>query len=488
MEQNIKKQISNINTENPITAITVNIPDDANLISIQDIIAKLNEFNKHKNKFIEQYAIFLEFHNNLLNNGIKKLLVRSNTYRQNFELNYGINSIGNFELHHIFGNRNSNSPEEIVALDNKTHKYYHLILDKLNLFYFNLVKRFNIIEDIEQRINFIKIKLIDRENIILLGQEIKNLKKYVEENDKNIPKNNQNTVDIPDKIIENQLKRQIDILKQFEKLSDREIVEEEIKKSKYILGLIDREIGRNIEKDDLMDIVRKIYDKFHKCETSTKRKINIVDIYNIIKEDVRNDIITGKDFENMVVTETVGYLKQIEQCEEKIKKTDDKIAEFENLKLDDKSKKIKKSKSMVKIDKIKKPENKMTKSSYIMIKKSEENRIKFMENRQKKLEELKVNLNELFSYKKQLEDRLNYITNKEINESASEIKDEKINMIGNISHIIENIVLPRQKNQKILIDYLKSEEFFNSLKEVINCIDTCVEQNINSEEFELLAV
>lgn len=342
------------------------------------------------------------------------------------------------------------------------------------------------------------MKLVDRKNIILLGQEIKNLKKYMEKNDKNILKNNQNTIDIPDKIIESQLKKQIDILKQFEKLSDVEIVEEEIKRLKYVLGLIDREIERSIEKDDLTDLMRKIYCRFHKYEENTKRKINIVDICNIIKEDIKNEIIIGKDFENMIFTETVGYLKQIGQSEEKIKEIDDKIAEFENLKLDNKSKKdlkldnkpkkIKKSKSMVKIDKVKKLENKITKSSYIIIKKSEEDRIKFMENRQKKLEEIRVNLNELFSYKKQLGDKLNYITNKEINESASEIKDEKINMIGNISHIIENIVLPRQKNQKILIDYLKSKEFFNSLKEVVNCIDTYVEQNINSEEFELLAV
>ncbi len=391
---------------------------------IKDIIEKLDKFNKCKIKFIEQYLLFLELHNNLLNNGIVKLEIRSVTYRQNFELNYGQYIREKpFELHHIFGNRNSNKFEEIIAFNPMIHKYYHEILDNINILYQNLIKKMKIIENIEEEINFIKLKYNDKKNINLLGLEIKELMEYIDNNSKNY----QNITIIPDELVEKQLEEQTNILwKQFYTLTDDAIINDEINKLNYTIRSINKEIENYIKKDILENIIRNINNKYL-CDDSSKskKKDSIIVIYEKIIKAINENKITKKEIGNIILIESIGCTKQLEQTTNK-------------------------------------------------------NRINGINNRIKKLEEIRINLNELLDYRNYLIERLDSFNKLRVNEYyklVSNIRIEKMNKVSIINNYIDTIIKCRKENQKFLINSIKSSEFYNILKEINDCFDNNIKKD-----------
>ena len=254
-----------------------------------------NKFIEQKNKFIEQYNIFLKFHENLLNNNRPKLVERSVTYKDNFKLNYEIKLKQSDELHHLLGNRNSNKPEEIIVIDSPLHKKYHSTLDYFNNFYKNLIKKFQKTENVWAQINFFKFKYNDKKDIKVLGQKVRNLIEFVNNNREKY----QTIEKIPDEIISDQLKKQTDDLwEQFFISSNNEIIDREIIKLKSTKKSVNSNIKFCLQKDFFKKIVKDIYKKYISRNVN---KLTNNDILNRVTNAIREHTITKEEIGNITI-------------------------------------------------------------------------------------------------------------------------------------------------------------------------------------------
>ncbi len=367
-----------------------------------------NKFIEQKNKFIEQYNIFLKFHENLLNNNRPKLVERSVTYKDNFKLNYEIKLKQSDELHHLLGNRNSNKPEEIIAIDSPLHKKYHSTLDYFNNFYKNLIKKFQKTENVWVQINFFKFKYNDKKDIKVLGQKVRNLIKFVNNNREKY----QTIEKIPDEIISGQLKKQTDDLwEQFFISSNNEIINREIIKLKSTKKSVNSNIKLCLQKDFFKKIVKDIYKKYISRNVN---KLTNNDILNRVTNAIREHTITKEEIGNVITVELNLYLDKFNKSNVRNKK-------------------------------------------------------KFITNQIKELKKTQTNLFELIDYGDYLSDRLNDLIkfkNTMSFELADNIRMDKINKISAIKGNINTIVENRKESQSFLINYMKSNEFFDNLKEI----------------------